>query len=156
MSPSLNIEIVSLNQVPVVDSSIPSAAKLRPVIVVVDDERVIADTLSIILTKNGFSVLTAYSAESALELVRVVPPDLLLSDVMMGPGMDGTQLAVEVVTAYPACKVLLFSGHAATRDLLDKVGELGHHFTLLTKPLHPSDLLARISESFVVGRVASA
>jgi CheY-like chemotaxis protein len=148
MSPWLNIEVISLKQVPV-DRTLPNSAEIRPVVLVVDDERVIADTLSIILTKNGFAVLTAYSAESALELVEVVPPDLLLSDVMMGPGMDGTELAIQVVTAFPECKVLLFSGHAATRDLLEKVGESGHHFTLLTKPLHPSDLLARISDSFV-------
>ena len=145
MSPVLNIEVISLAQVPV-DSSIPSESKLRPVILVVDDEKVIADTLSIILTRNGFSVLTAYCAEAALELSSVVPPELLLSDVMMGPGLDGTQLAMEVVHTFPGCKVLLFSGHAATRDLLDKARNSGHNFTLLSKPLHPSDLLARISE----------
>jgi len=146
MSPALNIEVISLTQVPV-DGSIPSEAKLRPVVLVVDDEKVIADTLSIILTKNGFSVVTAYSAEAALELTSVVQPELLLSDVMMGSGLDGTQLAGEVVRAFPECKVLLFSGHAATRDLLDKARDSGHNFTLLTKPLHPSDLLQRISES---------
>jgi len=146
MSPGLNIEVISLNQVPV-NGSIPSESKQRPVVLVVDDEKVIADTLSIILTKNGFSVMTAYSAEAALELTAVVAPDLLLSDVMMGPGLDGTQLAIDVVEAFPGCKVLLFSGHAATRDLLDKVRDSGHNFTLLSKPLHPSDLLARISES---------
>lgn len=146
MSPGLNIEVIPLNQVPV-NGSIPSESKQRPVVLVVDDEKVIADTLSIILTKNGFSVVTAYSAEAALKLTSVVAPDLLLSDVMMGPGLDGTQLAMEVVHAFPGCKVLLFSGHAATRDLLDKARDSGHNFTLLSKPLHPSDLLARISES---------
>lgn len=150
MSPNLNIEVISLDQVPMNDS-IPSELEQRPVILVVDDERVIADTLSIILTKNGFSVVTAYSAEAALELAEVVPPELLLSDVMMGPGKDGIQLAVEIVNAFPTCKVLLFSGHAATRDLLDKARGCGHKFTLLSKPLHPSDLLARISESFAFG-----
>ena len=114
---------------------------------VVDDERVIADTLSVILKRSGFAVLTAYDGETALELARMVPPDLLLSDVMMEPGMDGTQLAIKIVEAFPECKVLLFSGHAATRDLLAKAGAAGHNFTLLSKPLHPSDLLARITQS---------
>jgi len=103
---------------------------------VVDDERVIADTLSVILSRSGFSVQTAYNAEGALELARMVPPQLLLSDVMMGPGMDGTELAMTMVKLVPNCKVLLFSGHAATRDLLERARELGHDFTLLTKPLH--------------------
>ena len=150
MSPNLSIETISRSQVPVEDPFL-SEAKMRPVILVVDDERVIADTLSIILNKSGFSVLTAYSAESALDLAALVPPELLLSDVMMGPGMDGIQLAISLVTAFPSCKVLLFSGHAATRDLFDKARESGHNFVLLAKPLHPSDLLQRISESFAAG-----
>jgi DNA-binding response OmpR family regulator len=145
MSPALNIEVIAIAEVP--SNSIPSAELHRPVVLVVDDERVIADTLAIILTRSGFSALTAYDGESALELAGVVPPELLLSDVMMGPGMDGTELAIQVVKAFPECKVLLFSGHAATRDLLDKAHDLGHNFTLLAKPLHPADLLARITES---------
>ena len=147
MSPDLKFEVISRSQVPS-NGSTQSTEQRGPVILVVDDERIIADTLSIILTKRGFSVVTAYNAEAALELTECVPPQLLLSDVMMGPGMDGTQLALEVVSAFPRCKVLLFSGHSATRDLLEKTRELGHNFTLLTKPIHPSELLARINDSF--------
>jgi DNA-binding NtrC family response regulator len=120
--------------------------KNPPVVLVVDDERVIADTLSIILSRSGFVVQTAYDAASALELADLIPPQLLLSDVMMGPGMDGTQLAIEMIGAYPDCKVILFSGHAATADLLERARELGHQFTLLTKPLHPADLLDHIGD----------
>ena len=146
MFPELNFEVVPLSEVPANGFS-PRISRQKPLVLVVDDERVIADTLSVILSRSGFSVMTAYDGESALELTRVVTPDLLLSDVMMGPGMDGTELAIAIVTSYPECKVLLFSGHAATRDLLDKAREAGHAFTLLTKPLHPADLLARIAES---------
>ena len=155
MAPELNIEQIPLSELPAGNSA-PGAEKALPVVLIVDDERVIADTLSIILGKSGFSALTAYDGESALELAKLVPPDLLLSDVMMGPGMDGTRLAVEVVTAFPDCKVLLFSGHAATRDLLDKARESGHNFTLLSKPLHPADLLARIKDSFRDTRLSAA
>ena len=142
-----NIEVVPMKDVPVKASPI-SQEPLRPLVMVVDDERVIADTLSVILRKNGFDVVTAYSGEQAMTLALETVPDLLLSDVMMGPGIDGTELAIEIVRAYPACKVLLFSGHAATRELLGKARAVGHNFTLLAKPLHPSDLLARLSETF--------
>jgi CheY-like chemotaxis protein len=155
MSPALNLQVVSLAEVPS-SNSIPATEKLRPVVLVVDDERVIADTLSVILSRSGFTVMTAYNGEAALELAKTVPPELLLSDVMMGPGMDGTELAIAVAKLCPECKVLLFSGHAATRDLLDKARNAGHNFTLLTKPLHPADLLARISESFPARSSAKA
>lgn len=146
MSPNLTYTVVPLAEVPL-DRSIPAAEQQQRVVLVVDDEHIIADTLSVILKKSGFCVLTAYDGGSALELARGIAPDLLLSDVMMGPGMDGTQLAIEMTKSYPDCKVLLFSGHAATQDLLVRAREMGHDFALLTKPVHPSDLLKRIGES---------
>ncbi len=142
MSPRVNIKVVPLAEVPI--KGMNGAATERPLVLVVDDEHAIADSLAMILSRSGFSALTAYDGESALRLASVVPPDLLLSDVMMGPGMDGIELAVTMVKVFPDCKVLLFSGHAATRDLLATAREEGHNFTLLTKPLHPSDLLERI------------
>jgi DNA-binding response OmpR family regulator len=148
MSPNLHFEVVPLAEVPLPSTQVPEAEKLRPVVLVVDDERVIADTLSVILSRSGFSVMTAYDGEAAMQLANKVTPDLLLSDVMMGPGMDGTQLAIAMVNAFPECKVLLFSGHAATVDLMAKAHLDGHDFTLMTKPVHPADLLARITESF--------
>ena len=154
MSTSSRFQVVPLEQIPL-EVRLHTDSKARPVVLVVDDERVIADTLSIILTKNGFAVQTAYDAASALDLAAVIPPDVLLSDVMMGPGMDGTQLAIEMTGFYPDCKVILFSGHAAVHDLLAKASAQGYSFTLLTKPVHPSDLLATIDECLAPAATAS-
>lgn len=148
MSPDLNFEVIPLAEVPFAAAPVLEVEKQRPMVLVVDDERVIADTLSVILSRSGFSVMTAYDGETALARAGEVTPDLLLSDVMMGPGMDGIQLAIALVEAFPACKVLLFSGHAATMDLMTKARRDGHDFTLMTKPIHPADLLARITEKF--------
>jgi DNA-binding response OmpR family regulator len=121
----------------------PLTDRLRPIVLVVDDEGVIADTLAVILGQAGFMAMVAYDGQSALELAKIVPPDLLLTDVVM-PGMTGVDLAIALTRALPGCKVLLFSGQAATADLL---GEAGVDFTVLAKPLHPTDLLARLSET---------
>lgn len=153
MSRSLKIQVIPVSDLPMETKPVK---KTKPVVLVVDDEKVIADTLSVILSRSGFDSLTAYDGESALLLAKSVPVDLLLSDVMMGPGMDGTQLAIEVIQAHPACKVLLFSGHAATRSLLHTARQAGHDFTLLNKPLHPADLLARISETLNPARLGIA
>src|SRR5277367_6355440 len=120
--------------------------ELRPVVLVVDDEMVIADTLTAILTKEGVAAMAAYDGRSALQIAGTIPPDLLLSDVVM-PGMSGIDLAIAIRQAVPDCKVLLFSGQAATVDLLADAREAGHNFTTLEKPIHPKDLLAYISES---------
>lgn len=145
MTPKTKFDVVSLADVPQGDAAY---LKERPVILIVDDERVIADTLSIILSKSGFDTHTAYDGPSALDIALEVTPNLLISDVVM-PGMSGVDLAITLADAIPQCKVLLFSGQAATVDLLEKARLTGHNFTTLSKPIHPTDLLKRISECLV-------
>lgn len=92
----------------------------------------------------GFAALAANDAEDALEIVRLTPPDLLLSDVVM-PGMNGIELAQEVSKLVPDCRILLFSGQAATVDFLVGLHGGGEQFKILAKPLHPRELLAELS-----------
>jgi len=153
MSPKFRFEVVPLAEVPKEDAvALPKWP--QPVVLIVDDERVIADTLSTILSKSGFSTMTAYDGPSALTLAREFTPDLLISDVMM-PGMTGIDLAIKVTQTIPECKVLLFSGQATTVDLLEKARHAGHNFTTLTKPVHPTDMLKRISECLTISNPIS-
>ncbi len=115
----------------------------RPKVFVVDDDRVIADTLAIILRQTGYDAYPFYEAKPALETGRFVVPDLLLTDVVM-PDLDGIELACRMTDRCPACKVLLFSGHATTASLLEDERAAGRSFEVLHKPLHPNDLLAKI------------
>jgi CheY-like chemotaxis protein len=136
-------EVVALEDVPMNDCS-ASSERMRPDVLVVDDERIIADTLSMILSRNNYDVMTAYDGGSALELARAYRPFLLITDVVM-PGMTGVELALALEEIIPDIKVLLFSGQAATFDMLAQANGLGRHFTLLTKPVHPVDMLRRVS-----------
>jgi CheY-like chemotaxis protein len=72
-----------------------AADLLRPFILVVDDEKRIADTLALILDSEGYSAEAAYEGASALEICRRKVPDLILSDAVM-PGMNGIELAIAV------------------------------------------------------------
>jgi DNA-binding NtrC family response regulator len=110
---------------------------------VVDDEHVIATTLVAILQMNGFSAMPFSCAREALNAARLQAPDLLISDVMM-PDMSGIDLAILMTAQCPGCKVLLFSGQAATSDLLQDAREKGYNFRLLSKPVHPTDLLIEV------------
>lgn len=112
-------------------------------IFVVDDEFVIASTLATILQRSGFDALSFTAPLEALAAARLDPPDLLISDVLM-PELSGIELGIRVRDAHPECKVLLFSGQAATANLLDKARERGYNFELLSKPIHPSDLLLKV------------
>ena len=112
-------------------------------VLVVDDESIIADTLVAILNGSGFSAVAAYDGESALELIAARPPNLLITDVNM-PGMNGVETPIRVRRNFPSCEVLLFSGHAATADLVEEARKLGYSFHLLKKPIHPRDLLQHL------------
>ena len=120
-----------------------SKARPKRKILVVDDERVIADTLTIILNQAGFEAAAAYTGKSAVESARASHPDLVISDVIM-PDMNGIEAAIQIRGILPACKILLFSGQAATADLLERARSQGHEFEILAKPVHPQDLLAKL------------
>ena len=115
----------------------------KPVVFVVDDEAVIAQTLAIILTQAGFSASSFDHPDKAVAAGTQLRPDLLITDVMM-PGMTGIELAIHFRKAQPQCRVLLFSGQAATADLLEESRARGYDFDLLSKPVHPADLLAKL------------
>jgi len=110
---------------------------------VADDERVIADTLAMILNQSGFEARAVYSGEKALELAETYRPDMLISDVIMAD-LNGIDAAIRIRALLPGIKVLLFSGQAATADLLEKARAEGHEFDILAKPVHPQDLLNKL------------
>ncbi len=115
----------------------------KPRVLVVDDERVIADTLSIILNKSGFDASAVYSGTAAVNRAQELQPELVISDVIMDD-MNGIEAAIRIREMLPRCKILLFSGQAATADLLEKARKEGHEFEILAKPVHPQDLLAKL------------
>lgn len=124
--------------------NVMSQSQKQPRVFVVDDEDVIASTLAMILrSQGGFNARSFTKPHDALEAARLDPPDLLISDVVM-PQLSGIELAIQVREHCPGCKVLLFSGQAATFSLLDTAQANGYDFELILKPVHPSDLLARI------------
>jgi CheY-like chemotaxis protein len=113
-------------------------------VLVVDDERPIADSLAMILSHKGFVPKTATNGEDAIELAKVFLPDLLISDVVMG-GITGIEAANQILAFSPTCKVILFSGQAITLDLLRR-SRTAEHFEILSKPIHPDVLLQHIAE----------
>ncbi|HET6170544.1 MAG TPA: response regulator [Terracidiphilus sp.] len=120
----------------------PGSQKLRRIFVV-DDEQVIASTLATILCNHGFDATSFCKPREALLASRSEAPDLLISDVVM-PSLSGIELATQIVEAQPECKVILFSGQALTIDFLDGARKAGYHFEILTKPVHPAELLRKI------------
>jgi len=68
---------------------------------------------------------------------------MLISDVIMAD-LNGIDAAITIRGLLPQIKILLFSGQAATADLLEKARAQGYEFEILTKPVHPQDLLNKL------------
>lgn len=115
----------------------------RPSILVVDDHAIIADTLVEILNLSGFAATAAYDGHSALQLAAETHPDYLLTDVVM-PSMNGVELAMAIRKMRPETTILLFSGQAGTRDMLNEARQQGYSFELIAKPIHPECLLEHL------------
>jgi DNA-binding NtrC family response regulator len=119
------------------------ARPARPRVLVVDDERLIADTCAKILDDAGFYAKTAYDGWKALEMVAEFQPDYLITDVLM-PRMNGVDLAISVSRMLPAVKVLLFSGQAGISGVLLEGRAQGYEFELIAKPIHPTKLIEHL------------
>jgi CheY-like chemotaxis protein len=115
----------------------------RPRVLIVDDEKLVADTCAEILEGAGFHTRIAYDGRAALKMVAEFQPDYLLTDVLM-PRMNGVELAISVSKMLPAARILLFSGQAGISEILLRGHEQGYEFELVAKPLHPLKLIERL------------
>jgi CheY-like chemotaxis protein len=121
---------------------LPTLSRLR--VLVADDDRVIANTLSQILRMSGYETETVNSGEDAVAAAAIRCPDVLISDVVMG-GISGIEAAARILEMIPACLVILISGQASTANFFANARHAGPEFEILLKPVHPGVLLERIA-----------
>lgn len=119
-------------------------ADVKPLAFVVDDEETIAKTLAIILNSSGFEAMAFTLPLEALRAAQERCPDFLISDVSM-PLLNGIELGIQFKAIYPKCRVLLFSGAISTGPLLTGAAQQGFEFTILAKPVHPTELLETLN-----------
>lgn len=104
----------------------------KPLILIVDDEEGIRQTLSDILEDEGYCILTAKSGEEAVKIARETQPDLVLLDIWL-PGIDGMQVLQEIKNIKPDIPTIMISGHANV-ELAVKATKLGA-YDFFEKPL---------------------
>jgi CheY-like chemotaxis protein len=117
----------------------------RPTVLVVDDEKLIVDTVVEILEGAGFEVMGVYDGWTALEKIARRRPDYVLSDVLM-PQMNGVELAIAIRKMYPSTRIMLFSGQAGISEILLDGQRQGYQFELIAKPIHPLHLIEHLKE----------
>jgi CheY-like chemotaxis protein len=110
-------------------------------VLVVDDDRLVADTLHLIFQASGFDTQVAYSAAEGLERARTFVPSLLLCDVSM-PEATGLQLVAHLNREMPACRMLMLSAYASSAFFVEEQAlKMKLPLKLLSKPCRPELLL---------------
>jgi CheY-like chemotaxis protein len=119
-------------------------------VLIVDDERLVADTLALVFEKGGFKTKTAYSVNEAMEDVRTFVPDLLLCDITM-PGKDGLALVSEITEELPGCRIMVLTGfYSNLKAVYEEVKKLSLPVSIHTKPCQPDELLRQASALLAV------
>ncbi len=119
-------------------------------ILVVDDERALADVAFSHLHDLGYKVLTAYDGREALQILeQTATIDLIFSDIIMPGGIDGYQLAKAVHDKYPEIRVLLTSGFTNNRE--EKINQNDRFLStlaanLLNKPYNKIELATHLRQ----------
>ena len=116
----------------------------KALVMIVDDEEGIRETLSGILEDEGYESLTASSGEEAIKKAKEITPDVVLLDVWL-PGMDGIAALQELKGAHPAVPVIIISGHANI-EIAVKATKMGA-YDLLEKPLSIEKVLLAVTRA---------
>jgi DNA-binding response OmpR family regulator len=149
-----NFPIVPVTDIPAPGPS-DTAAAIRPVVLVVDEESSIADALSEVLNRSGYTAITAYDRVGALETALLVPPELAILGV--GPSEEREiELAIALKSNLPDCKILLISDQSSRSAVLASAKKAGYKFDLLDRPVNPEELLAFVAATLKSGSPAAA
>jgi two-component system nitrogen regulation response regulator NtrX len=115
-----------------------------PTILIVDDEPSIVQSLSGLLTDEGFEVTTAGNGYEALQQIESSSPDLVLLDIWM-PGIDGLETLQEIKKNHPQTQVIMVTGHG-TIETAVKATKFGA-FDFIEKPLSIDKVIVTINNA---------
>ncbi|MBI4515385.1 MAG: response regulator [Deltaproteobacteria bacterium] len=118
-------------------------AESRSTILLVDDEPTVCQSLSALLElETPHQVLVETSPQRAIQLAKVTPLDLVVSDFLM-PEIDGIGLLLEIRGLYPDSTLILLTGYADKQNAIRSINEVGI-FHYIEKPWDNDDLLTII------------
>ena len=114
-------------------------SQYEPIILVIDDEMGILDTLKILLKNSGFHVETAQGGKAGLDALNTVRPDIVLTDVRM-PHVGGIEILGRAKDLDPETPVILMTAQASLQSAIDAVNQGGFYY--IQKPFANDDLVA--------------
>lgn len=120
---------------------------MRKKIVIVDDEKPIADILQFHFQMEGFSIKCAYNGQEALELVEDMKPDMVLLDVML-PDLNGIEICKKIRMKYEM-PIILLTASCSKKDR-KRAFTFGANDYIM-KPFHTKELVALVKKNLRIG-----
>ncbi|MBM9538647.1 PAS domain S-box protein, partial [Desulfobulbus alkaliphilus] len=122
-----------------------AAARGHETILLVEDEPNILEMTTMMLERQGYTVVAAGTPGEAIRLAQEYPGriDLLITDVIM-PEMNGLDLAGNILTVYPDVQCLFMSGYTAS--VIARHGVLDKEVNFIQKPFTKNDLTTKVRE----------
>ena len=115
-------------------------------VLVIDDDHLVRYTLSRILQRSGYDVVTASDGRRGMLLLREEHPDVVVTDIIM-PEQEGIDTIIQIRRERPSIKIIAISGGGRIRniDFLQMAHSLGAD-DVIRKPFEANELLARLTE----------
>ncbi|SFA99414.1 Response regulator c-di-GMP phosphodiesterase, RpfG family, contains REC and HD-GYP domains [Pseudomonas sp. NFIX10] len=123
----------------------PDVPVKKPVVLLVDDEESILNSLRRLLRSQPYEILLADSGAKALEILKERPVDLVMTDARM-PNMDGATLLAEIRKLYPSTLRILLTGYADV-DMMTKAINEGQLYRYLSKPWNDEELVQALRQA---------
>jgi len=117
---------------------------MYPSVMIVDDEPAILQSLSGILSDEGFEIFTASNGYEALKRIEQEAPDLVLLDIWM-PGLDGIETLKEIKKNNPVIQVIIITGHGTIETAVSATKLVA--FDLIEKPLSIDKVIVAINRA---------
>jgi DNA-binding NtrC family response regulator len=121
-------------------------------ILIVDDEEVLQDVLTVLIRKEGHNPISAYTGEEGLELLDREEIDLVLLDLML-PGMQGMEVLKDIRQRHPDQVVVVITAHSSIESAIEAMREGAFHY--IPKPFKNEEVLLTIRKGLEQRRLAA-
>lgn len=122
----------------------PSCSEPKVTVLVIDEDRRIADSLAMALDISGFRATAAYTGQEAMALARTRPFDFIVSDTVAE--IKGVKASLAISEVLPNSRVLVMSSNSDFAQVYESVRAQAYRFTFFAKPAHPGRLVEKLQE----------
>ena len=117
---------------------------MPPLILIVEDEKILADSMALYLERHAYATAVAYAGEESLQLAEENSPDVMVVDIQL-PGIDGLEVLRCIREASPSTEVVMITAYASIATAVEAMQCGVFHY--LSKPLDLVELCAVVAKA---------